>query len=412
VPGNLVRNSGFENGKTDWAFYTSSSGAFTVGTPAFECANAAQLQIGQSGTNVQLYQRGIQLQAGTRYRLSFAAYSSTGRDLAVYLHNHQSPYNNYGLIVNSVNLGTNWQTYSFEFTANGNAGDARLRFWLAPFAQAGDLYRIDDVRLVAVSGGQPTPTVLPTNTPAGPGPTVTAPAPTPTGSAPVPTATPPSGSCTPVTSGAIRNGGFESGSANWLFYTDSSGSFTTGAPAYECARAASVQINRYGTNVQLYQNGIQLAANTRYRLRFAAYSSTGADLAIYLHNHQAPYENYGLLVNQVNLGTNWQQYTIDFTTSGFTGTVSDARLRFWLAPFAQAGDLYRIDAVSLVQIGSAMAPLLQGVEAPVYITSHGFLVGITEEEFDPIVLGTIADGNEVGPDVEEERNLFLPFVTR
>ena len=89
--------------------------------------------------NVQLYQRGIQLQAGMRYRLSFAAYSSTGRDLGVYVHNHQAPYNNYGLSIDQVNLGTNWQLYTYEFTANGSAGDARLRFWLAPFAQAGDV---------------------------------------------------------------------------------------------------------------------------------------------------------------------------------------------------------------------------------------------------------------------------------
>lgn len=395
-----MQNGGFENGKDPWAFYTSSSGNFTIAAPAYECTKSAQLQIGQDGSNIQLYQRGIQLQAGMRYRLSFAAYSSSGHDLAVYLHNHQSPYNNYGLSVEPVDLGTAWKTYSFEFTANGAATDARLRFWLAPYAQAGDRYWIDDVRLIQLSGGQPTPTNTPTNTPVGPTPT--------------PTATPVGGTCNPVANSVVRNGSFENGSTAWQFYTDSSGSFTTGAPAYECAQSARVQINRYGSNVQLYQSGIQLTANTRYRLRFAAYSSTGADLAVYLHNHQAPYMNYGLAVNQVNLGTNWQLYTIDFTTSGFSGLASDVRLRFWFAPFAQAGDIYRIDAVSLVEVATAAA-VKESTESPSVITTgDGQLIGFTEDEFDPIVLGTVPDGNLVGAITEEElnNNIFLPLVTR
>ncbi len=416
IPGNLVQNGSFENGTNAWAFYTSSSGNFALGNPAYECANAARLQINQGGSNVQLYQRGIQLQAGMRYRLSFAAYSSTGRDLGVYVHNHQAPYNNYGLSIDQVNLGTNWQLYTYEFTANGSAGDARLRFWLAPFAQAGDVYWIDDVRLVKVDGGQPTNTpVAPTNTPVGPTSTPVGPTPIPT-VGPTPTVVPTSSPCTPVANNVLSNGSFEAGNAPWLFYTNSSGSFSTAGPAYECTKAARIQVNGIGTNVQLYQAGLQLAANTRYRLRFAAYSSTGADLGIYLHNHQSPYNNYGLSVNQVNLGTNWQLYTIDFTTSGFSGTTSDARLRFWLAPFAQAGDVYWIDAVSLVQLGNMATSVEESTESPpVITTSDGFLIGFTEEEFDPIVLGTIPDGNDPGveaPVEEMTNNIFLPSVTR
>jgi hypothetical protein len=208
----------------------------------------------------------------------------------------------------------------------------------------------------------------------------------------------------------VTNGNFEAGTAPWRFFTDGSGAFNATAPAYECAQAAQLRIDEGGDNVQLYQRRIQLEANTSYRLTFAAYSSTGADLAVYLQNHQAPYESYGLSINQVNLGTNWQLYTVDFTTVGFSGTVNDARLRFWLAPFAQAGDLYWIDAVSLVKLDGTNAAL-QHSDVPVIQTSSGLLIGLTEAEFDPILLGTIADGNDVG-EAAEESQLFLPFVSR
>jgi hypothetical protein len=38
---------------------------------------------------------------------------------------------------------------------------------------------------------------------------------------------------------------------------------------------------------------------------------------------------------------------VEFTTSGFSGTVNDGRLMFWLAPYDAAGDQYFIDNVSL-----------------------------------------------------------------
>ena len=67
-----------------------------------------------------------------RYRLSFAAYSTNGDDLAVQLHKHSAPFTNYGLKVKRVDLTTGWQTFTYEFTTKGfkNAvADGRLRFW-------------------------------------------------------------------------------------------------------------------------------------------------------------------------------------------------------------------------------------------------------------------------------------------
>lgn len=399
---NLVQNGSFENGLTPWVFYTNGSGHVALKSPAYDCLNAAQIQIDSVGNNVQLYQPNLTLEAGVRYRLHFAAYSSTGHDLGVYLHNHRSPYENYGLAVAQLDLGSGWQEYNLEFTANGFSGTAingRLRFWLAPFAQAGDLYWIDAVTLTRLAGdvATPTPTPTVTNTPVGP--TAT------------PTMTPTAVPCAPVANNLLGNGNFEGGTTGWQFYDPKVGSFTTNTPAYDCQSAASVQINQFGDNIQLYQRGITLEANTQYRLQFAAYSNTGADLAIYLHNHTSPYENYGLAVDQVNLGTGWQFYTIDFTTRGFSGTVNNARLRFWLAPFTQAGDLYWIDAVSLVKVSDLVTAQELSDETPIVVTNSGFLVGLTEAEFDPILLGLIANGNDVG-EVQLENRIFLPFVNR
>lgn len=146
----------------------------------------------------------------------------------------------------------------------------------------------------------------------------------------------------------IRNPGFESGTSPWLFYTNGKGTFSITSPGFQ-GSAARLTLNSSGTNIQLYQTGITLEQNKRYRLRFSAYSTTGHDLNVRLIKHGSPYTFYGLNY-KVYLSTGWQTYITEFTTSGFTGTVKDGRLYFWLAPFAAAGDVYFIDEVRLEAI--------------------------------------------------------------
>ena len=90
-----------------------------------------------------------------------------------------------------------------------------------------------------------------------------------------------------------------------------------------------------------------LEPNTVYTLSFRAYSNTGHDLAVSLQKHGSPYTNYGLSDSVADLTNAWKTYTIQFTTSGFSGTVNDGRLMFRLAPYATAGDEYFIDDVVL-----------------------------------------------------------------
>ena len=147
--GNYVSNSGFESGTTSWTFFSNGAGTFTVGTPFIEGTKAANLTLISSGANIQLYQTGIILESNTSYKLSFAAYSTSGNDLTARLIKHTSPYTVY-IPDFKVNLSTGWQTFTTEFTSRGFSGtvnDGRLQFWLAPFAEAGDIYYIDDIRL-------------------------------------------------------------------------------------------------------------------------------------------------------------------------------------------------------------------------------------------------------------------------
>jgi hypothetical protein len=100
---------------------------------------------------------------------------------------------------------------------------------------------------------------------------------------------------------------------------------------------------------QLYQRYIPLTSGFRYRLSFAARSVSGSDLSVAVLQHLSPFTNYGLQGYVADLTPSWQTFSVDFTASGFSGTVSDARLRFMFTP-SSFPDQYFIDQVSLVRI--------------------------------------------------------------
>ncbi|NJD51380.1 MAG: hypothetical protein FIB07_00760 [Candidatus Methanoperedens sp.] len=147
----------------------------------------------------------------------------------------------------------------------------------------------------------------------------------------------------------VRNPGFESGTTSWLFYTSGNGTFSTISPGYNGTKAANLSLISGGSNIQLYQTGITLEPNTPYWLSFTAYSTTGHDLTVNLIKHSSPYTNYGLSFTP-DLGTNWQTFTTEFTTNGFSGTVNDARLMFQLGQFVAPGDRYYIDDIRLEKV--------------------------------------------------------------
>lgn len=253
-------------------------------------------------------------------------------------------------------------------------------------------------------GGNPTPTP----TTSQPTPTHT---PTPLSTpGPTPTATPSGNPCAPVAGNVVQNHSFESDLRDWHFNRRANGRASATGGAQQCTKAARIQINKTAPNTQLYQRNLPLAANSRYRFTFAAYSSSGNDIGVYLHKHGTPNTNYGLSVHQINLQQGWQTYTVDFTTRGFSGQVTDGRLRFWLAPYARPGDSYWFDAVSLVKIGAA-AP---GADMPnddevVTLPDRGLLINVPAAEFDPAIVEQIDAGNQVEEETEIQE-LFLPAI--
>ncbi|MDQ8198908.1 carbohydrate binding domain-containing protein [Pelagicoccus enzymogenes] len=496
---NVVLDGGFEGGLGSWSFYTNGSGDADTSSPGYLGQNAARIHLITGGSNIQLYQNDIHLLPDTRYRVSFAAYSSSGRDLRLSLSKHSSPYSNYGMSRELFDLGTEWQSFSFEFTTLGFAApveDGRLFFWFASDGRAGDTYYIDNVSLSPINesgGGDAENPSAPSNVSVSLEANLSArltwsaatdnvgvteyrvfrdgsllgivsttsfldsglsPAAryeysvvaldaagnlsaqsekavlfTPSVNAPptVPLNVQASGSSTSqiavswdassddgtvveyrvlrdgalvgtvsttsftdsglsagtsygyqvqaidnegVSSGlsstvsgatlsdtipgpsssVVENGGFEDGMSDWSFYTSGTGDASLSNDAYSGSRAVAISLATAASNIQLFQNGVSLEANTRYRLSFAAYSNSGRDLRVSLAKHSSPYTVYGLNRERFDLGTGWSIHSIEFTTTGFGGSVSNGRLYFWFASDARAGDVYYIDSVVLAPV--------------------------------------------------------------
>ena len=181
----------------------------------------------------------------------------------------------------------------------------------------------------------------------------------------------------PSVSNLVSNPGFESGTTSWTYYNSGKGSFTASTPGASGSRAGRIAVTTAGTNHQLYQQGISLEPNTDYQLSFAAYSNSGRDLSVSIQKHGSPYTNYGLSRQKADLGTNWSVHTISFKTRNFSTSVSDARLMFWLADTAVAGDEFWIDDVVLNKGGSFTPP-----PAAVNVLGNpGFEAGTTQWTF-------------------------------
>ncbi len=490
---NAASNGGFESGMSSWTFFTSGSGSAIPTKPGYTGSGAALIQIDSRASNIQLYQNDLRLEPNTEYQLTFAAYSNTGHDLRVSLSKHSSPYTNYGINRERLDLTTQWQTFSVIFTTQNfksHVDDGRLYFWLGNDARAGDLYFLDQIVLSQVSA----PDLEAPNAPPGLNATLvsdteaqlswgestdnvgvlgyliyrdgtdigssaenafldqaldpsttyaytvtafdeagneSAPS-TETSVGTPPESEPPSqpqnlqalfaietgislswtesidnvgvtfyrvlrngeplaevqsasyvdGAVDPgkvysyhvvalVAAGnvstssesveikasnppvpeteTVSNGDFESGMSSWSFYTNGSGSAAATGPGYEGASAAVLSINTRASNIQLYQNDLLLESNTEYELTFVAYSNSGHDLRVSLAKHDSPYTNYGISRERFDLTTQWQTFTVTFTTRNFNSLVDDGRLYFWLGDDARAGDQYFIDQIVLAK---------------------------------------------------------------
>ena len=171
VTNNLITNGTFENGVTGWTFNQGDAVAsFTTTTSSpFSGTRSALVSITTPGSSEQLYQSGLSLTSGSRYRLSFAAKSNTGHDLDIHFRKHSSTSTdidrNFSKCSTNTNCATtttssgiayltsSWQSFTFEFEAynfTGTTTDTRLRFWPGPYDAANDQYFIDNVTLTKI----------------------------------------------------------------------------------------------------------------------------------------------------------------------------------------------------------------------------------------------------------------------
>ncbi len=313
---NLILNPGFESGTNPWQFYTNGVANFSNNTAGEQSLRAGMVLVSQPGTNMQLYQTGIRLQANTWYRLRFRVVPGGGgptwidRPISVSIHKHTAPYTSYGLnnLVFPFNRCDRFAWAWVEFKTAGFIGtvnDARLRFTMNPYFQSGDTLIVDDVELLKEPYS--------------------------------------------VTQNLVRNPGFWPHLTPWTFHTDGSAFATTRNYPVSCAQGGlDFDVVQPGTNTQLSQNGIRLEPNSRYRVSVAAEIEGTA--SVYIHGDTPPYTNYGLQGFVVGPGNT--QWETEFTTRGFSAPVSNARIRLsFMTPVG--GFLYAVSLQKVISKESA-----------------------------------------------------------
>jgi hypothetical protein len=162
-----------------------------------------------------------------------------------------------------------------------------------------------------------------------------------------------------VVSTAIRDGGFDAPfSDNWSWFSNASDStcLVTVGDA-EHPTVAQVSINTVGSNMQLNQAGISITGGKVYKLSMDATVDTsalpaGRSILVLLHKDTSDYRNYGLY-KQYDLTAKWATYSTEFTASESS---TEGRLRLWFPDFAQPGDIFMFDNITLTEISGTITP--------------------------------------------------------
>ncbi len=158
-------------------------------------------------------------------------------------------------------------------------------------------------------------------------------------------------SCLHAVDNSVLNGSFEEDLSNWIYHNSGSGSASVSSvDPQHCDFSAKLDFTASGNNVQLYQRTVALDADTDYTFSFTAKASTPRTIRVFLHKHTSPYNDYGLGTITANLTTEWQTFTYNFKSKGFSGSVNNGRLRFWLVT-ARPGDTLFFDNVIIQKEG-------------------------------------------------------------
>lgn len=126
----LINNGHFDSGKTAWYMdaINGAKGTFTVDTEA-DGKSAAHIVVPEAADvdyHIQLFQKDLELKAGQTYHFSFRARASQKVNIGLNMMAAQAPWTN--LWKQNIDLGTDWQTFSFDVTPTAAAANARVTF--------------------------------------------------------------------------------------------------------------------------------------------------------------------------------------------------------------------------------------------------------------------------------------------
>ncbi|MFZ3167408.1 MAG: Ig-like domain-containing protein [Candidatus Methanoperedens sp.] len=147
----------------------------------------------------------------------------------------------------------------------------------------------------------------------------------------------------------ITNGNFSSGTTGWTFSGNGNKSVVSGR--------MRVNITAPDTANQLYQYDLSLSPDTYYHFEAVMNSTSGHNIDVNLFQHVSPYTNYGLDWNNININTSLTRYETNFTTSGFSSPVNDARLQFYFGLMGYANENYYFDNITLEKLYLAPVPI-------------------------------------------------------
>ncbi|KPI10248.1 glycoside hydrolase family 18 [Actinobacteria bacterium OV450] len=270
APANLVANSGFENGLTDWT--CPGGGAAAVGSPVRSGTSA--LMAAPTGQDTAQCSQNVSVQPNSQYTLSayvqgsYVYLGATGAGITGTPSTWTPNSPSYGRL--SVDFTTGPNTTSVTVYLHGWYGQAA--------------YHADDVSLTGPGGSGPTPTVTPPTTapPTTVPPTTAAPTTAPPTTAP-PTTSPPGDTCPtkPRPSGKVLQGYWENwdGASNgvhpglgWIPITDS----RIAAHGYNVINAAFPVILSDGT--VLWQDGMDTGVKVSTPAEMCRAKAAGATL--------------------------------------------------------------------------------------------------------------------------------------
>ncbi len=303
--GGLVVNGDFEAGTAPWLEgVTNAIGAERIIDDALDPGNSVyfvDVTAAGNASDVNLSQRGLTITPDETYTLTFRARSNVSRTILAGIGLSGGDFSNAN---EEVSLTTDWQDFSVELTAAG-FGDADSRVLFDLGAAIGEVY-IDNVRVVvSEGGGEP-----------------------------------------PFDGGLVTNGDFEAGIPPWLAGVDNPiGMENVIDDMGNNVYFVDVTAAGNASDVNLSQRGITITQDADYRLTFRARSNVARTILAGIGLSGGDFSNDS---EQVSLTTDWQDFTVNLTATGFGD--ADSRVLFDLG--AEIGEVF-IDDVRLIAIGGS-----------------------------------------------------------